>query len=286
MVPFVVLVNHGLSYDQSKLATLDTLNRFEVFTAYQLGVVFISYPPPSRFSCTVGIINLWSGYLEEVILFVDWQNVYKLARKSFFNIVDPNFNGQINPLLLGQHLIDRNAQIRKSKSMAPQRLKQIRIYCGIPDPIFDRPGNERMRRQISAWTRLDSKIKVIQRTLKYPKGWPNPDVAGTKPREKGVDIALAVDFVSMAARSEFDTGILFSADTDFKPVLEFVTPDGIRARAEVAAWKADVNTNIANKTYNQRLSLDGKGNLPFCHWLSVDDYHIIKDHTNYNIGNS
>lgn len=219
--------------------------------------------------------------MEEVVLFIDWQNVYKLARKSFFNFAEPNFKGQINPFLLGQHLITRNALVRVSKSMAPQRLKQVRIYCGIPDPIFDRPGNERMRRQISTWTRLDSKIEVIQRTLRYPKGWPIPEEAGAKPREKGVDIALAVDFVTMAARSEFDTGILFSADTDFKPVLEFVTPYGIRANAEVAAWKANPTTNIANKTYNQRLSLDGRGNLPFCHWLSIDDYDIIKDHTNY-----
>jgi len=43
------------------------------------------------------------------------------------------------------------------------------------------------------------------RPLRYPQGWPR-----VKAQEKGVDVELAVDYVSMAARGEYDTAVLFS----------------------------------------------------------------------------
>lgn len=229
----------------------------------------------------MGIINLWRINLEDVVVFIDYQNVYKLARTAFFSDGDANFKGQINPILLGSHLISRNALARQTLGLPDQNLKQVRIYTGVPSPIHDQSGNERTRRQLSAWSQLDSRIEIVQRELRYPRGWPTPEVAGSLPREKGVDIALAVDFVTMAYKGEFDMGILFSADTDFKPVLEYVWPSAIRAKPEVAAWRGSNSQQIRNGSYNQRLSLDSFGKLPFCHWLTIDDYNAVKDHTNY-----
>lgn len=58
----------------------------------------------------------------------------------------------------------------------------------------------------------------------------------------------------MAYKGEFDTGILFSADTDFKPVLEYVWATTIPAKPEVAAWRALNPPPNHDKSYNQRLS--------------------------------
>jgi uncharacterized LabA/DUF88 family protein len=62
---------------------------------------------------------------------------------------------------------------------------------------------------------------------------------GRRLREKGVDVALAVAFVTMAVQRQFDVGIIMSGDSDLLPALEFVvglTPKG-GPRAEIAAWR-------------------------------------------------
>lgn len=57
---------------------------------------------------------------------------------------------------------------------------------------------------------------MVARDLRYPAGWPAQPA-----QEKGIDVALAVDVVMMAARREFDVGVLFSSDTDLVPVPAF-----------------------------------------------------------------
>jgi hypothetical protein len=52
--------------------------------------------------------------------------------------------------------------------------------------------------------------RLVARPLRYPAAYPRE-----KPEEKGIDVALAVDFVMMAARDEYDVGILMSTDTDY-----------------------------------------------------------------------
>lgn len=112
---------------------------------------------------------------------------------------------------------------------------------------------------------------VIMRTLRYPRDWPQ-----VKPEEKGIDVALAVDFVTMAVRGEYDVGILMSTDTDLKPALEAVadlkgTPF---PRCEVAAWTREGERS-------RHLSID-RANL-WCHWLTESDYRVVADETDYTL---
>jgi hypothetical protein len=95
---------------------------------------------------------------------------------------------------------------------------------------------------------------VVTRPLQYPHGWPSTHEPGARPREKGIDIALAIDFVTMAIRSEYDVGILMSTDTDLKPALEAVAEltDTQGTRAEVAAWSSP-------EQHSRRLSIHGVG---------------------------
>jgi hypothetical protein len=103
--------------------------------------------------------------------------------------------------------------------------------------------------------------------LQYPRDWPQH-----KEQEKGVDVALAVDFVINAARKNFDIGILVSTDTDLVPALEagdslyraWGTP-----KIEVSSWKPS----------RKRLQVPGRP--LWCHLLERADYDLVKDETRY-----
>lgn len=118
----------------------------------------------------------------------------------------------------------------------------------------------------------DAETVVVTRTLRYPRNWPN-----AKPEEKGIDVALAVDYVMMAVRGQYDVGIILSADTDLKPALEAVAAmDGDPyPRAEVAAWSSAYS-------YSRRLSIPH--HKLWCHWLDDAAYGACRDVTNYVSG--
>ena len=58
---------------------------------------------------------------------------------------------------------------------------------------------------------------MITRALRYP-----PDWSAALAQEKGVDVALAVDFVKLAIEGEYDVGVMMSTDNDLLPALEVV----------------------------------------------------------------
>jgi uncharacterized LabA/DUF88 family protein len=190
-----------------------------------------------------------------VIIFVDYQNVIKRAYAYYAKNLDKaNIVSQINPTKLGDMLMRKYTDTRE--------LKQIRVYTGIPSEKKDIKAFIAASKRIELW-QLDPLVRVITRPLSYPLGWPKSSKPGEKPREKGIDVNIAIDFVTMAIRKEYEIGILFSVDTDLKPALEFVVGNDVLARAEVAAWRQVADHQI-------RLALSS--NRPFCHWLTKDDY--------------
>ncbi len=56
-------------------------------------------------------------------------------------------------------------------------------------------------------------------------------------QEKGIDVALCIDFVAMAIDGLYDVGVIVSTDTDLLPALEFTRNRyaGVR-HISVAAW--------------------------------------------------
>jgi hypothetical protein len=126
-----------------------------------------------------------------VVVFLDWQNVYKRARDAFCGSQAPHWEGQVNPVKLAQYL------------------------------------------------------------------------------------AMDGDFAVMAARGEYDVGILMSTDTDLRPALEYVFDQGRawgKPRAEVAAWSAPGQ--------RRRLSITN-GSL-YCHWMEKNVYEQVADGTDYS----
>ena len=134
--------------------------------------------------------------VKRVVVFVDYQNVYRRARDAFHNHqADPHWMGQVIPSALGNHITAGVAD--------PERaLRQVRMYRGMPNPDLDPRGYSAARRQVSSSTREQS-VRVITRPFRYPRVYPV-----SRPQEKGIDVQIALDFVMMAVRGDYDIGVL------------------------------------------------------------------------------
>jgi uncharacterized LabA/DUF88 family protein len=155
-----------------------------------------------------------------VAVFIDYQNVYRGAQRAFFGSDSSHhIAGQVNPLKLGLVLAGTEEPDRE--------LVEVRTYRGLPSSKHDPIGYAAAYRQITLW---ENEALVVARHR--PINYRDP----RNPREKGIDVLLAVDFVMMAIREEFDVGVIFSADTDLLPALEAVAEAKGPQACEVAAW--------------------------------------------------
>lgn len=197
---------------------------------------------------------------DRVIVFLDYQNVFAGARSSFHLPPHAPTDGQIDPVALGNLLVSRRIR--------PSRLQQVRIYRGLPDASREPRPYGANDRQTAAWRR-NPLVEVLRRPLRYPPDWP-----ATKAKEKGVDVALAIDFVRLAVQGSYDAGVLFSTDTDLVPALEAVMDiRTVGAHVEVAAW-----TCSGRKMSRLRLP---DTNVPWCHYLTEADYRSVADVIDY-----
>ena len=202
--------------------------------------------------------------VERVVLFVDYQNVYMRARDAFHNpIADPHWMGQINPTALGRYVAGRAGQSERD-------LCEVRIYRGMPNNKRDPKGYRAARRQIAEWERQPL-ATVTTRPFRYPRNYP-----GSRPVEKGIDVQIALDFVMMAVRDEYDVGILMSNDTDLRPALEEVIRLGT-CSVEVATWQPREGRP------RQHLRLPGMSSRtqPYCHWIDLEGHNSVSDDTDY-----
>ena len=196
-----------------------------------------------------------------VVVFIDYQNAYRRARGCFDLEDESHPHGQFQPISLAERIVHKR----------PGRtLKGVRIYRGLPESSREPKGYGAARRQAHAW-KMDDRTTFLSRALRYPVGWPS-----VKAQEKGVDVALAVDFVVMAVRGEYDVGVLLSSDTDLLPALEGVLALGgdPYPTAEVASWQPDSG-------HGRRLHV--RGTSLWCNWLDRSDFESVKDLRDYNI---
>jgi hypothetical protein len=190
-----------------------------------------------------------------VAVFIDYQNVYRGARAAFGLEGSPHMAGQIFPRLVGLKI--------KGVGGDQRELTAVHVYRGVPSSRYDPKAFGAAQRQIELWTR---QALVVPRTR--PLNYRDPDA----PREKGIDVLLAVDFVTMALNNAYDVGVIFSADTDLLPALEAVAALRGDAACEVACWKPSDRSA-------RRLVLPGK--RIYCHYLSRSDYDHVADATDY-----
>lgn len=156
------------------------------------------------------------------MVFVDGQNVYKCCSEIFRH-------PYCHPLLLARHLA------------GGRRLAGVRYYSGIHDPRVNPELNARIQRRHDLIRR--SGVTVIPRMLRYRWEWglnavhqrELPDARAhegeerqvtvspyQRAREKGIDVALALDVVDLAQKNYMDVAILVSGDTDLSEVARVV----------------------------------------------------------------
>jgi uncharacterized LabA/DUF88 family protein len=198
---------------------------------------------------------------DRMMVFVDYQNTYKGARDAFFPNAATGMEGQFHPLALANVLCQIRQEYRETE------LTKVLVYRGMPDVRKDPKGNSASSRQKARWEKAGIVVKT--RPLRYPLEWPQE-----KPQEKGVDVQLAIDYVTMASRGEYDVGVLVSCDTDLRPALEEV--QRVHKSTEVAAWQSGSGNS-------PRLSLpDGRRGPVWCHWLDLSVFERCCDKTDYN----
>lgn len=141
------------------------------------------------------------------IAFFDGQNLFHSA-KAAFGYKFPNYD----PLKLAQRVCaDRGWD-----------LVQARFYTGVPDAA-DKPfwnhfwtakGAQMGREGVAVCTRS---LRYRNKTFQLPDGTQHTFLDGD---EKGIDVRLALDVISLAHKREYDVGILFSRDQDLAEVAD------------------------------------------------------------------
>lgn len=211
---------------------------------------------------------------ERVIVFLDWQNVYMRAREAFHQLSDPPSKGQVDPVDLAHVLSDDHAHRHPDTTF---ELTQIRIYRGRPTQQDDPKGYNAFQRQDAHWAG-NNKVRTHYNDLRYPSDW-GTDECPDKPREKGIDVALAIDLVTLSADDAYDVGIVMSADFDLVPAIDYLVrrrlTRGDAAAIEVAAWRGDQG----DKPLRIRLN----GHSLYCIWLDRQSYWGVIDETDYTV---
>lgn len=155
-----------------------------------------------------------SSVTERVCVFIDGQNLFKGLNRRF--------TGRMHPLLLSQELA------------GPRELVKAHYYSGIHDQEVNPSMFELVTRRHDLIRKTG--VEVTERTLRYhwewrvdddlPPAW--RDDSGNRhkanvrrwrqAREKGIDVALALDAVSAALTDECDTVIIVSRDRDLAEI--------------------------------------------------------------------
>jgi hypothetical protein len=166
-----------------------------------------------------------SGKSVRVAVFIDWQNVYRSARRAFCLEQKPSERGNFSPFRLGRLLAAANGRGARGK------LSCVEIHRGLPSQKYDKVGYIANRRQEAAWKAENSRVVLPRlrplRFRNYPK---------ESPIEKGVDVELAVSAIEATLRGRCDVAIVFSHDSDLLPVPEAIARLVGPERVETASW--------------------------------------------------
>ncbi|HEY5249296.1 MAG TPA: NYN domain-containing protein [Dermatophilaceae bacterium] len=213
------------------------------------------------------VLRDWRGFFypggvvaDRVAFFVDYQNVHLTAHGLFTAYGTPPHHSLVHPLLLAERVL--------SKRRIESELVEVRVFRGRPNPEHHPRPTAANDAQTAAWER-DPRVTVVRRDLNY-RGWPEHP-----PREKGVDVALAISLVESAMLKEYATAIVFTCDTDLLPAIETAFRR-TEPRVEIACW-----SGAKPLWFPEGLSQDPKRFLPYCHFLSESDFEAVRDTTDY-----
>lgn len=156
-------------------------------------------------------------------LFIDYQNLHLSGHEIFAGMGTPLHESLIHPGLFA----DEVERVRNDRVHQQVKITAVHVYRGEPSNQQDPRASARNKAQAAQWTR-DRRVTMHSRTLTYPRD-------GGPPREKGVDVMLAVDLVRCSITKNADVLILASRDTDLLPALE-AAYDLDSSIVETAGW--------------------------------------------------
>ena len=174
-----------------------------------------------------------------VAFFIDYQNVHMSGHRRYCGAHDDVWKCLLHPARLADRIL--------SKRAPGGTIVDIRVYRGKPDPRKEPTLTSANDQHFSEWIK-DPRVTVKRRPLSYPEGWQQGDVE--RPREKGIDVSLAVDMVRLAYEKKFDVAILVSRDTDLLPPIEMLR-DLKLAHVEVAGWDGSTRIRLPKLWYHE-----------------------------------
>src|SRR5262249_19355337 len=158
-------------------------------------------------------------------VFIDAQNFFKQAQRCFGDIVVSHEN--YDPLLLANHVV---------AAVPGGILQTVRYYSGLPWMAHGHLGEADLGNTLNARIRhyVSTGGGIFIPTLKQLAYRP-PRTAGGRPlgREKGIDVAIAIDVVMGALDDDFDAAIIVSQDKDLNDISRAVGT----VRKRTGKWK-------------------------------------------------
>lgn len=142
---------------------------------------------------------------KRVVAFFDGQNLFHAARHAF-GYTHPNYD----PVALAEAICKQQCW----------NLSEVRFYTGVPDREDDAFWHHFWTSKLARLGRRGA--TVYSRSLRYrkkivrlPNGSEHSYLAG---EEKGIDVRIAIDVISLAWQSAYDVALVFSQDQDLSEV--------------------------------------------------------------------
>ncbi|KPF79507.1 hypothetical protein IP78_08990 [Brevundimonas sp. AAP58] len=144
---------------------------------------------------------------KRAIAFFDGQNLFHCA-KAAFGYTFPNF--------------DPDALARAVCARMGWSCEGVRFYTGIPDAVDNAfwnhfwvaKGAQMGRQGVRVYTRP---LRYRNKVVRLPDGTTHSYLDGD---EKGIDVRIALDVISLAHKREFDVALLFCRDQDLSEVAD------------------------------------------------------------------
>lgn len=144
------------------------------------------------------------------------------------------------------------ADVIAAKRNRPSVAVSVTVGFGVVAESVDPFRFDREMAMVARWER-DSRVTVEVRTLRH-------DPMTGRNHEKGVDMALGLDFTFAQRSGLVDAVVLASGDSDFSPVVEYALANAGGAHIELARWSS------------QRGGPWVEGRPLWCHYLDEVDF--------------
>jgi uncharacterized LabA/DUF88 family protein len=196
--------------------------------------------------------------IKRAIAFIDGQNLFN-AVKTAFGYSYPNY--------------DISRLCNSIFTRQSWQVEQIRFYTGLPDPLDRRHAwwaakLAAMGRQgIYIFTRP---TRYANKTVRLDDGKEHTVLVS---EEKGIDVRIAIDIISLAHHQKYDVALIFSQDQDLS---EAATEIRTIARDQ-SRWIRIASAYPVSPTYANRRGINGTD------WLTIDRaaYQDCIDSTDY-----